>query len=409
MPKATTSSRYSTRNADPPYSPIMYGNRQMLPSPMAAPAVVRTTPHADPKTGLSPPFTSAGIAPIYRMAYPFAQLMGVLIINDQLVRKLLPMDACIDAMEQALVTLARGNAVQPLRSLLWQPDRAGLLGMMPGWLGEPQALGIKVVTIFPGNHGTELDAHQGVVLLFDTTDGRLLAVIDATEITGIRTAAVSAVATRHLAAPDAGVLAILGSGTQAQTHLEAMLCVRKITRVRVWSRKPQSTARFAAAESRRWDREIEPAPTAREAVRDADIICTTTSASEPVLEGAWITAGAHVNAVGACLPKTRELDTLAVRQARLFVDRRESAVNEAGDFLIPRAEGAIDDDHIVGELGDVVTGRVPARLSPGDRTLFKSLGLAVEDLAAAHHVYAKALSTDAAPDVSIGGRRREDA
>ena len=343
------------------------------------------------------------------MAYPFAQFMGVLIINDELVRKLLPMDTCIDAMEQAIVTLARDNAVQPLRSLLWQPDHAGLLGMMPGWLGEPQALGIKVVTIFPGNHGTELDAHQGVVLLFDTTDGRLLAVIDATEITGIRTAAVSAVATRHLAAPDACVLAILGSGTQAQTHLEAMLCVREITRVRVWSRRPESAERFVAAASRRWDCEIETAPTARDAVRDAGIICTTTSASEPVLEGAWIAPGSHVNAVGACLPTTRELDTEAVRQSRLFVDRRESALNEAGDFLIPRAEGAIDDEHIVGELGDVVTGRVPGRVSPGDRTLFKSLGLAVEDLAAAHHVYVTALSTGAAPDMSIGGRRREDA
>ena len=212
MPKATTSSRYSTRNADPPYSPIMYGNRQMLPSPMAAPAVVRTTPHADPKTGLSPPFTSAGIAPIYRMAYPFAQLMGVLIINDELVRKLLPMDACIDAMEQVIVTLANDNAVQPLRSLVWQPDRAGLLGLMPGWLGEPEALGIKVVTIFPGNQGTALDTHQGVVLLFDTTDGRLLAVIDATEITGIRTAAVSAVASRFALAAKPDSLAVLNAG-----------------------------------------------------------------------------------------------------------------------------------------------------------------------------------------------------
>ncbi len=319
------------------------------------------------------------------------------------------MAECIDAMEQALATLARDNAVQPLRSLVWQPDRAGLLGMMPGWLGEPQALGIKVVTIFPGNQGTALDMHQGVVLLFDTTDGRLLAVIDATEITAIRTAAVSAVATRHLAAPGARDLAILGSGTQAQTHLEAMLCVREITRVRVWSRKPQHAERFVAAASRRWDCKIESAPTARDAVRDADIICTTTAASEPILEGVWIAPGAHVNAVGACLPTARELNTDAVRQARLFVDRRESALNEAGDFLIPRAQGAIDLEHIVGELGDVLTKRVSGRTAPSDRTLFKSLGLAIEDLAAAHLVYAKARNTDTVPLLAIGGRRREDA
>jgi len=343
------------------------------------------------------------------MAYPFAQHMGVRIINDEAVRKFLPMAECIDAMEKALATLTRGKAVQPLRSLIWQPDRAGLLGMMPGWLGEPQALGIKVVAIFPGNHGTALDTHQGVVLLFDTTDGRLLAVIDATEITAIRTAAVSAVATRHLATPDAGDLAILGSGTQAQTHLEAMLCVREITRVRIWSRNPRHAERFVAAESRRWDRDIETASTARDAVRDADIICTTTAASEPILEGRWITPGAHVNAVGACLPTARELDTDAVRQARLFVDRRESALNEAGDFLIPRAEGAIDEQHIVGELGDVMAGLIPARISPDDRTLFKSLGLAIEDLAAAQLVYAKTLNTDTVPEMTLGGRRRENA
>lgn len=352
---------------------------------------------------------STGIAPIDRMVYPFAQPMGVLIINDESVRALLRMDECIDAMEQVLATLARDDAVQPLRSAMWQPDRVGLLGVMPGWLGEPRALGIKVVTIFPGNHGTALDAHQGVVLLFDTTDGRLVAVMDATEITGIRTAAVSAVATRHMSAPDAGDLAIIGSGTQARTHLEAMRCVRDIRRVRVWSRNADRAAAFAAAASRRLGRDVETASTARDAVRDADIICTTTAASEPVIEGRWIAPGAHVNAVGACLAHARELDTGAVRQARLFVDRRESALNEAGDFLIPRSEGAIDDTHIVGELGDVVTGRVPARVSPGDRTLFKSLGLAVEDLAAAHLVYAKARGDDTIPVVAIGGRRREDA
>ena len=335
--------------------------------------------------------------------------MNTLIINDEQVRRLLPMDECIEAMERALTTLAADDAVQPLRAAMWQPDRAGLLGVMPGYLGEPRALGIKVVTIFPGNHGTDLDAHQGVVLLFDTTNGRLLAVMDATEITGIRTAAVSAVATRLLARPDAADLAILGSGTQARSHLEAMLLVRPITRVRVWSRNHDNARRFAAAATKRLQREIEPMATASEAVQDADIICTTTAATEPVLEGAWIAPGAHVNAVGACLPRARELDSLAVSQARLFVDRRESALNEAGDFLIPRSQDAINDDHILGELGEVLTGRTPGRIAPDDRTLFKSLGLAVEDLAAAHHIYGKAREAGTLPAMVIGGRRRDDA
>lgn len=335
--------------------------------------------------------------------------MDVLIVNDQQVRALLPMNECIELMERALETLAREDALQPLRTAMWQPDRSGLLGLMPGWLGEPRALGIKVVTVFPGNHGTDLDAHQGVVLLFDTDDGRLLAVIDATEITAIRTAAVSAVATRCLAAPGAGDLAILGSGTQARSHLEAMLLVRSITRVRVWSRNHDAARRFADSASKRHGRDVEPMTTAHNAVRDADIICTTTAATEPVLAGAWIAAGAHVNAVGACMARARELDTPAVKQSRLFVDRRESAMHEAGDFLIPRLEGAVNDAHIVGELGEVLTGRVAGRTVPTDRTLFKSLGLAVEDLAAAHHVFERARAGNTVLAVPIGGRRREDA
>ena len=335
--------------------------------------------------------------------------MNTLIINDEQVRRLLPMDECIEAMERALTTLAADDAVQPLRAAMWQPDRAGLLGVMPGYLGEPRALGIKVVTIFPGNHGTDLDAHQGVVLLFDTTNGRLLAVMDATEITGIRTAAVSAVATRLLARPDAADLAILGSGTQAQSHLEAMLLVRPITRVRVWSRNHDRARRFADGAAIRLQRDIEPMIGAFEAVRGADIICTTTAATEPVLKGDWIAPGAHVNAVGACLPRARELDTQAVSQARLFVDRRESALNEAGDFLIPRSQDAINDNHILGELGEVLTGLTPGRIAPDDRTLFKSLGLAVEDLAAAHHIYDKARQDGTLPAMAIGGRRRDDA
>jgi ornithine cyclodeaminase len=208
-----------------------------------------------------------------------------------------------------------------------------------------------------------------------------LAIVDASEITAIRTAATSAVATKLLAREGASDLAILGSGVQARTHLEAMLLARRIQRVRLWSPNPDHARRFAERETQRHGIKVEAKGTAKEAVAEADIICTTTAAREPVLMGKWIAPGAHVNAVGSSVPFTRELDTAAVVKARLFVDRRESTVNEAGDFLFPKKEGAIGDDHIQGEIGEILLGQVVGRASAAEITLFKSLGLAVEDLA----------------------------
>src|SRR5690606_37913050 len=190
------------------------------------------------------------------------------------------MDECMDVMAQALATLARGEAILPLRPVLWLPDKRGALGMMPSYLGDVQAMGLKVVSVFPGNHGTEYDSHQGAVLLFETEHGQLLAMIDATEITAVRTAAVSGVATRLLAREDAETLAILGSGTQAKTHLEAMLLVRSIKRIRVWSRNAENAARFAEWAARRRGVTVAVAGSVREAVAEADVICTTTAAPE---------------------------------------------------------------------------------------------------------------------------------
>ena len=297
--------------------------------------------------------------------------MDLRILTQEDVQRLLPMEECVAIMAEALRTTSRGEAVLPLRSMVWMPDRTGLIGLMPGYLGAPQSLGLKVVSVFPGNQGTDHDSHQGVVLLFDTRHGSPIAVLDASSITGIRTAAVSGVATQTLAREDAGDLAILGSGTQAITHLEAMKVVRRLRRVRVWSRSPENARRFAAREGSRHGLEIEAVPTAREAVRGADLICTTTAAREPILEGEWLSPGAHINAVGACFATMRELDTAAVARSRLYVDRRESALNEAGDFLIAKQEGAFGDEHILGELGDVLLGRVAGRQSRDDLTLFE--------------------------------------
>jgi alanine dehydrogenase len=334
--------------------------------------------------------------------------MKTLVITQCEVPGLLPMNECVDLMAETLRTASRGDMVLPLREMVWLPDRSGLLGLMPAYLGSPRTMGLKVVSVMPGNHGTEYDSHQGAVLLFETGHGSLLAVIDATSITAIRTAAVSGAATRFLARDGAHDLAILGSGVQARTHLDAMRAVRPVRRVRIWSRDPARARAFAERESRRSGCPVEPVAEARAAVEGADLICTTTASREPVLHGDWLAPGAHINAVGACFATARELDTRAVARSRLYVDRRESALHEAGDFLIPKAEGAFGEEHIVGELGEALLGRVPGRGSAEEITLFKSLGIAVEDLAAAHHIYTTALRTGAGTPIELGGKRDPD-
>lgn len=334
--------------------------------------------------------------------------MKVLIVNQSEVRQLLPMAECLDVMADALMTLARGEAILPLRPVLWLPEKVGALGMMPSYLGNIQAMGLKVVSVFPGNHGTQYDSHMGAVLLFETQHGQLLAIIDASEITAIRTAGVSGVATRLLAREDAQNLAILGSGVQARTHLAAMLQARNIQMVRVWSRNPEHAEQFAEQEAQRHGISVEPAWTVQETVDEADIICTTTSSPEPILKGEWIAPGTHINAIGSSVPFTRELDTAAVVMSRMFVDRRESTINEAGDFLFPKKEGAINDDHILGEIGEILLGSIQGRVTSDEITLFKSLGLAVEDLAAANHVYKKAVEAGLGIAVELGGGRHDD-
>ncbi len=334
--------------------------------------------------------------------------MKILIVNGSEVQTLLPMDECIDVMADALAALARGEAIVPLRQIMWLPEKIGALGMMPSYIGSMNAVGLKVITVFPGNHGTKYDSHQGAVLLFEATHGQLLAIMDATTITAIRTAAVSGAATRLLARTDAGDLAILGSGVQARTHLAAMLHSRPIRKVRVWSRDAEHSQRFAERESKRHGVPISAVATVQDAVKEADIICTTTSAREPILKGEWIRPGTHINAVGSSVAFARELDSTAVKIARLFVDRRESTLNEAGDFLLARKEGIVDDSHIAGEIGELIIGQTDGRRTSDEITLFKSLGLGIEDLAAANHIYRKAIGSNAGSAVELGGERDED-
>jgi ornithine cyclodeaminase/alanine dehydrogenase-like protein (mu-crystallin family) len=335
--------------------------------------------------------------------------METVVISQNQVPQLLPMGECIEVMARAFGELARGSATMPQRQIVWLPDRSGALGLMPAHLQDLGALGVKAVTFFPRNEGTDLDSHQGAVLLFETGRGRLLAIIDATSVTAIRTAAVTALATRLLSREDAGDLALVGSGVQARTHLEAMRLVRTIRRVRVASKTPERARSFAARESKRHGIPITPCSTVREAVEGADIVCAVTSSREPVVRGEWLAPGSHVNAVGSSVAAARELDTAAVKRSRLFVDWREAALAEAGDFLIARAEGAVGDDHIAGELAELLAGAVPGRRSREEITAFKSVGLAIEDVAAAQHIYARARGSSGVGQALAFGGGRHDA
>jgi ornithine cyclodeaminase len=332
--------------------------------------------------------------------------MQVLIVNHQEVQQWLSMSECMDVMAETLRMLSRGNAVNPLRHAMWLPDKTGLIGMMPAYLGDTEVMGLKAISVFPGNHTTDHDSHQGTVMLFETKNGRLLAMMDAGKITAIRTAAVSGVATRLLARDDASDLAILGSGVQAETHLEAMLVARKISGVRVWSHHFEHAQKFAQA-SAGHSVPIKAVGSVKEAVDGADIICTVTSATEPILQGHWISPGTHINAVGSSVAFARELDTAAVVNSKLFVDRRESTVNEAGDFLFPKKEGAIGDDHIQGEIGEILLEQIGGRASSKEITLFKSLGLAAEDVASAHYIYQKLLKQNKGAWVEFGALKSE--
>lgn len=329
--------------------------------------------------------------------------MKVLIVNQEEVRRIFPMEECIEVMEQAFLSLAAGKVTQPLRSIM--PVEGGsVLAMMPSCNEDIQAFGAKVISVFPGNHGTEFDAHQGIVLLYEAVHGSLKAIIDATAITGIRTAAVSAIATRKLANPGTKNLAILGAGTQGRAHLEAMRLLFDFESVHVWDLFPESAHRFAESESGRTGLDVRFAATVEEAVTGHDLICTTTPAKQPILQGSWIKDGAHINAIGACTPVTRELDTEAVRKSSLFVDRLESTLREAGDFIIPKSEGAIGDSHIKGELGDLLARKIHGRQSKDEITLFKAVGLAMQDLASAKYIFEKAKKAGKGVEVEIGGR-----
>ena len=315
----------------------------------------------------------------------------VLILDAVAVQGLLTMEDCIDVMAKALADLARGNFHMPLRMIVRPPDSKGLMALMPAYRSvKPSAYGLKSICVFPENPNMGKDAHQGSVMLFRGETGELLSIMNATPITAIRTAAVSAVATRLLAREEACELTIIGSGVQARTHLAAMACVRAIKRVRVVSRLREHADQFVHEMKQKYSFELQAVDAAREALEGTDIIVTVTNSHEPVIKREWIPPGAHINAIGTHSAAAREIDGSTMAAARLFVDRRESALNEAGDFVLAMKEGLIKPDSIVAEIGELLVGTKRGRQTRDEITLFKSLGLAIEDLACAEYLFEKA-------------------
>ena len=299
-----------------------------------------------------------------------------LFLNEEQVRERLRMAELIPAMEKALIDFSVGRVTQPVRSTIHIDPLGGILSSMPAL--TPNGLGLKAVTFYPSNAERGMPTHMATIFLVDPQTGTPLAIMDGRLITEMRTAAVSAAATKLLASPEAKVLAVLGSGVQARSHVEALRLVRRFEEIRVWSPTLEHARQLAE--------EIGGAAfSAEQAVRGADVVVTVTSSKTPVLKGAWLKNGCHVNAIGACRPDWRELDNEAMGNV-VFVDSREGAMKESGDVILSSAK-------IYAELGEALAGKVPSRAN--ETTIFKSLGMAVEDIAAATLVYRSAIQTDA--------------
>jgi ornithine cyclodeaminase/alanine dehydrogenase-like protein (mu-crystallin family) len=305
------------------------------------------------------------------------------------VREVLPMPECIEAMVTAMTAVSDGRIAVPPRIIMPLVDGSGYFGVMPGSSADPLVYGAKVISLHPSNPARGLPAIQGFVVLFDHSTGVPVVLVEGATITALRTAAASGLATRELARRDATTLGLLGAGVQADSHLEAVCAVRAIREVRIWARSADKAREFA----RRHTRPGGPAIVAVDTPRDAagcDVVCAVTGSPEPVLHGEWVQPGAHVNLVGAHTATTREADSALIARARVYVDLRESARNEAGDLLIAEREGAIGPDHVVGEIGEVLLGRVRGRRDEREVTVYKSLGIVAQDLVAAYVAWQRA-------------------
>jgi alanine dehydrogenase len=303
-------------------------------------------------------------------------------LTEQDVRAVLTLPELIGAMESALVAFSSGKIDQPVRTAMEIGGRS-FFALMPAFDKERAILGAKLVTVVPGNFAKGLHTHLAAISLFDPETGELIAVMDGRYITELRTAAVSAVSVRHLARADAAVLAILGSGVQAHSHIRALPLVREFREIRAWSPTPEHLRALPAIAAR----------SAEDAVRGADVVVIATNAVTPVIESRWVSPGTHVIAIGACRPSQREIDPALTARARFIVDSKAAAFQESGDVIQAIREGYFTPDHVQAELGEIVCGKTPGRESADQITVFKSLGLAIEDVVAAGLAYRRARET----------------
>jgi len=323
------------------------------------------------------------------------------LLTEDDVAGLLSIDDLIDAMKTALVQFSSGKVAQPIRSVLPVGSDRSFLGVMPACLSEPAAVGTKLVTVFPANAARELPTHLATILLFSAETGALVAMMDGRYITEARTAAVSALSAVALARDETETLAIIGSGVQARSHLSTLETVFEFNEVRVWSPDAGHVADFLDEMAPITKSALAGSASAERAVRDADLIVLATSSPTPVIENEWVKDGAHVISVGACRPTEREMDPALVQRGVLYVDSREAALVESGDIVMGIREGRFTASHLAGELGAVLAGATPARRWPNDVTIFKSLGLAVEDVVAADLVYRRAVAMEVGTEIGL--------
>lgn len=309
-------------------------------------------------------------------------------LNPHEIRSLLSMSECIAVMRDLFLLNPEQDLINPLRPKMMLPN-GGILGMMPAYIRPYNAMGIKVISVYLQNYQQGLSSHQGIVHLFDAENGMLKLSLDADEVTAIRTAAVSALMTDVLALDNAETLCLIGTGTQAITHLEAIALVRPIKRVKVWSPNPANVQKFVQSQSTLYPLEFEACASAEAAVRDADIVCTLTSSSQPLVFNDWLKAGVHLNAVGASTPNYRETAADVVFNSEIFVDNYESACNEAGDLILALGDKEKVRAAIKADIHEALTQ--PGLVDKSQKTLFKSLGLAIEDLAVAHFCFEKTM------------------
>jgi len=326
--------------------------------------------------------------------------MTLTVINAELTRQLLPMDECIDAMSEAMEAASAGTVSIPPRSTLPLSDGSGVFVLMPGSSMAIDCYGAKIISAHGNNPERGLPVIQGFVTLFDHETGAPICIVEGAEITAIRTAAVSGLATRLLARENASSCGILGAGVQARTHIEAMCAVRPVKKILVWGRDFEKTQLFAEQQSRRIGMEVKATKEAAEASA-CDLVCTVTASNEPVVSGDWVQEGAHINLAGSHSLSTREADTKLISKSAVYIDLMESLMNEGGDVMIPVKEGAINIDHVVGEIGNLIMGKIEGRSEDRQITIYNSLGVTAQDLFAARHIYHSARSQDLGVDIDF--------